>query len=168
MRDTHRGRRQIKEAIAAKIARGVQLVETLRQPPERFGIVVLAAEILQMPREIRLLVFVFVGFSFGKSFSSFAPELIVAHLRAREAQHAKSRRQAGVIGQIEKRGQQLALRQVARSAEHHDGARIVGNLAIIGVVLSLFRDFNGLRVHHRTSGKWQFGTLTCFVFGWRE
>src|SRR5271170_4312365 len=87
---------------------------------------------------------------FRQTFGRVRTEFVVVHLRACESHQTKSRRQARVNGKIVKRGQKLPLRQVARRAKHHDGARVVGNFAKVGVCSARFGDI-GCAGAHRAS-----------------
>src|SRR5271155_3427196 len=79
-----------------------------------------------------------------------APKRVVIHLGTRESEQLESRGEAGMKRQVVERRQKLSPRQVARGAEHHDGAWIVGNLAIVGIVSRRFGDLGGLRTHGRS------------------
>ena len=150
MRVNFRRRCEIKQPVTSKFSLAIEPLQPLSEFLVRFRIVVISVKILQMLEKFQTPVPArIVVVHVRQKLAGRLAERVVGHWRAREPQQTKSRRKTGMQRQIVQRRQKFAPRQVARSAEHHDGTRIVGNLAVIRISLGRFGDFGGIAAHGR-------------------
>ncbi len=117
--------RKIVEAVAARAALGVQLVQTLCQGLVALQIVELAAMIENRRGKPRpQFVVELLAREFARCLFEFLAKDLVALVAAGESDHAHRRRQRPVRGQIVKGRNQLAMGQIAGGPEDHHGARL--------------------------------------------
>src|SRR5215469_10938634 len=142
----------IEETIAAQLTFTVEFLQSLGQAPVGVGVVVIARKISCLACEMLAFRFLRAGsLLLGYGLRRDGAELLIAHRSAREPQQSKPRRQAGMDGQIVERRQQLPLRQVARSTEHDHRTRFLGDLAVVAIGSSRFRDVNACASAHDSS-----------------
>ena len=122
------GSREVEDAVALGSALRVELLETCTEPRVAVGVVEGRLQVLEgslVNREgLRGLVTPVAQDALGQ-----VPAELLARLRApREADHREPRWQETVLREPHQRGDQFAVRQVARGAEDHQDARLRATL----------------------------------------
>src|ERR1700682_2948284 len=117
--------REIEKAVPARAAFLVDLVETLGQFLVSGFVGKSALRIENRLREsLPNLVTHRLPRKFARRFLKFFPELVIGFLASSETDHGDGGRQFAIGGQIIKRGNEFAMREIAGCAEDNDTARL--------------------------------------------
>ena len=144
-----RRRRDVEESIASQTAVPVQFSQARPESAECLRVFVVPREVKQGGGEgspLRVVHRTHFG-DFARSFARGVAESVVGHGRAREAHDGVAGGQRRVSCQVVERGDQLAARQISRSAKNDDGARIGGQRGGRITGLDGFSDYGGLSGH---------------------